>query len=177
MTPCSAPMDTYEWYYVGHFGQLGPLSLQQVRDLIDGGVITADTYVWRPGMSDWIEARHVPELSALLRVPSTPPPFEPRNRAAARRVTRGQSRTLSSRTTALESPVEIVSPRSRVTAGVLQLLPGVGRMYLGYAAIGVLQLFLAICTCGVMCVWSWIDGVVILAGGVRYDGYGRVLEE
>jgi hypothetical protein len=171
-------MDTYEWYYVGQFGQLGPLSLKQVQDLIDGGVITTDTYVWRPGMSEWTEARYVPELSALLRAPATPPPFEPRGRTLTWKGRRERSRKLASQDIALEYPDEIISPRSRLTAGILQLfLPGVGRMYLGYAAIGVLQLFSAICTCGVMCLWAWIDAVVILAGGVRYDGYGRMLED
>ncbi|MEW5883301.1 MAG: GYF domain-containing protein [Armatimonadota bacterium] len=174
-------METYEWYYVGQFGQLGPLSLQQVQDLIDGGVITAETYVWRPGMSDWTEARHVPDLSRLLRAPATPPPFEPGGKAPKRRERREpreSRRALSSREVELESPYDIPSPRSRLTAGILQLLlPGVGRMYLGYAAIGVLQLFAAICTCSIMWIWSLIDGVVILAGGVRYDGYGRVLKD
>lgn len=171
-------METYEWYYVGQFGQLGPLSFGQVQDLIDGWVITAETYVWRPGMSDWTEARYVPELSALLRMPSTPPPFDPRSRPSLRRDLKERRIPLSSHAAAFESPIEITSPRSRLTAGILQLLlPGVGRMYLGYAAIGVLQLLSAICTCGLMCLWSWIDGVVILAGGVRHDGYGRALED
>jgi len=174
-------METYEWYYVGQFGQLGPLSLEQVQDLVDGGVITAETYVWRPGMSDWTEARRVPDLARLLRAPSTPPPFEPGGRTSKRRERREHResrRALSSREVELESPYEIASPRSRLTGGILQLLlPGVGRMYLGYAAIGVLQLFAAVCTCGVMWLWSLIDGIVILAGGVRHDGYGRALSD
>jgi hypothetical protein len=67
------------------------------------------------------------------------------------------------------------SDRSRTAAGILQIvLPGVGRMYLGYLAYGIIQLFLAI-FCGVGWIWSIIDGIVMLSGGVRLDGYGRQL--
>ncbi|MCL6624201.1 MAG: NINE protein, partial [Fimbriimonadales bacterium] len=72
-------------------------------------------------------------------------------------------------------PAYLQSPCSRLLAGVLQVLPGFGRIYLGYLAIGTLQLLMALCTCGVLSIWSWIDGIVILLGGVRYDGYGRIL--
>jgi len=174
-------METYEWYYVGELGQLGPLSIEQVEDLVEGGVITSETYVWRPGMSDWTEAGHVPAIASLLHSPTKPPPFDPGRRASkrkkAREVREGRG-TLESRQVALESRGDVPSPRSRLVAGVLQLLlPGVGRMYLGYAAIGVLQLFSVVCTCGIMWIWSLIDGVVILAGGVEHDGYGRVLTD
>jgi hypothetical protein len=47
-------------------------------------------------------------------------------------------------------------------------------MYLGYAAIGVLQLVLFACT-GVGIVWAWVDGIIILSGGVKFDGLGRPL--
>lgn len=170
-------METYEWYYVGQFGQLGPLSLQQVRDLLDGGVITAETYVWRPGMSDWKEAREVPDLAPLLQPSTTPPPFDPSATRKRRQHGSFQEHELESRRLhSLGSALP--SPRSRLVAGILQLfLPGVGRMYLGYAAIGVLQLFATLCTCGIMWIWSLIDGIVILAGAVQYDGYGRVLTD
>lgn len=71
----------------------------------------------------------------------------------------------------------IRSDRSRLVAGILQiLLPGVGRMYLGYVAIGVLQLIILIPTCFIGWLWSIIDGVLILSGFTKLDGYGRVLE-
>jgi TM2 domain-containing membrane protein YozV len=72
----------------------------------------------------------------------------------------------------------IRSDRSRAAAGILQLiLPGVGRMYLGYLAYGVLQLLLTIMTCGLLWLWSFIDGIIILTGGVKLDGYGRQLPD
>jgi TM2 domain-containing membrane protein YozV len=67
------------------------------------------------------------------------------------------------------------SDRSRAIAGLLQVIPGVGRMYLGYWAHGVLQLVFTMCGIGLF--WSWIDGLIILAGGVKLDGYGRRLPE
>ena len=70
------------------------------------------------------------------------------------------------------------SDKSRTLSGVLQLLvPGVGRIYMGYSALGVIQLIAAIITCGTLHVWSIIDGVLILSGQVRLDGYGRALED
>src|SRR5579859_2938673 len=39
-----------EWYYIGHYGQLGPLTREQIDELVTGGVISRDTYVWRAGM-------------------------------------------------------------------------------------------------------------------------------
>ena len=70
------------------------------------------------------------------------------------------------------------SDKSRTVAGILQILiPGAGRIYLGYAALGVIQLFLAIFTCMLLHVWSIIDGILILSGEVRIDGYGRSMDD
>ena len=69
------------------------------------------------------------------------------------------------------------SPLSRVAGGVLNLfLPGVGRMYLGYVGIGILQLVATIASCGILSFWPFIDGILILVGSVREDGMGRALE-
>jgi Domain of unknown function (DUF1707)/TM2 domain len=66
------------------------------------------------------------------------------------------------------------SDRSRSVAGLLQLLLpfGVGRFYSGHAAVGVAQLLLSVFLIGV--VWSFLDGIVILAGR-PLDPYGRPL--
>jgi TM2 domain-containing membrane protein YozV len=69
----------------------------------------------------------------------------------------------------------VPSDKSRNVAGTLQLLPGFGRMYLGYGALGAMQFALAFCM-GVGFAWSWIDGILILSGRVKLDGYGRTLE-
>lgn len=66
------------------------------------------------------------------------------------------------------------SDRSKVVAGVLQLLLpfGIGRMYAGNVALGIVQLLSCFFAIGVL--WCWIDGIVILAGR-PIDQFGRPL--
>lgn len=72
-----------------------------------------------------------------------------------------------------------VSDKSKVVAGVLQILLGafgVGRFYMGDIKIGVIQLVVTLVTCGVGGIWGVIDGILILVkGGV--DGQGRPLRD
>lgn len=182
-----------DWYYIGHYGQLGPLTRAQIDELIDGAVIGRDTYVWRTGMADWVPASRVDELrDVFLRSDpnlTPPPPPSPS--------TTNPTSTLQNQFSSFSPGFEgsyganvpasqaynrlgtgVQSDRKRVVGGILQLLfPGVGRMYLGYLAYGVLQLVLTIMTCGVLSIWSFIDGIIILSGGLRIDGYGRRLED
>jgi TM2 domain-containing membrane protein YozV len=197
---------TAEWYYVGHYGQLGPLTLEDVESLIHDEVILRDTMVWKPGMANWQPAIQMVDLAALFipanpttppafipghtppgMPPGSPPPFMPPVASAefpsgASASNFGAAPNWNAPGYGYPAPTYVqvhnysngMSDRSRVLAGILQLLiPGVGRMYLGYSAIGVIQLLLS--PCGVGVVWSFIDGIIILAGGVRLDGYGRTL--
>jgi hypothetical protein len=70
----------------------------------------------------------------------------------------------------------VYSDKSRVAAGVLQiLLPfGVGRFYTGHTHIAVAQLVLAFAFVGV--IWSVIDGVLLLINGGT-DAEGRRLRD
>lgn len=67
-----------------------------------------------------------------------------------------------------------VSDKSKLTAGLLQiLLPfGVGRFYTGHYGMAFAQLFLSLLWVGV--IWSIIDGIIILAQG-GHDRYGHPL--
>ncbi len=180
-----------DWHYIGHYGQLGPLTREQVDELIDGGVITRETYVWKAGMSSWHQAGSVPELSSAFRASdpylSPPPPPTPTATVAPPQPAThfsdfnspyGSHYSLTS-TAHNHSVAMLKSDRSRVLAGLLNLIPpgGIGRMYLGYAAYGVIQMLLTIVTCGFLYLWSLIDGILMLAGNLKYDGYGRVLDE
>lgn len=183
-----------EWYYIGHYGQLGPLTREQFDELIQGGVITRETFVWKNGMTDWVHADRVPDLMATFALvdpylapppspstppppgktsappasPSTPAPFQPSNYGALAQP--GVQSTLY-----VAGPV---SDKNRTIAGILGiLLPGAGRFYLGYSAIGALQLVFCIASCGFLWLWSIIDGIIILVGGVKTDGFGRTLPE
>jgi hypothetical protein len=84
---------------------------------------------------------------------------------------------------------EPFSDKSKVVAGLLQLLGlvgvlGVGRLYLGYTTLGVTQLVgglvLGILTCGigfiVPVIWGIVDAVLILTDKVR-DPMGRPLRD
>ncbi len=66
------------------------------------------------------------------------------------------------------------SDRQKVVAGVLQLvIPlGVGRFYSGHIGMGLAQLLLSFLGIGV--IWSFIDGILILAGHPT-DPRGRPL--
>ncbi|HEU5475871.1 MAG TPA: DUF1707 domain-containing protein [Actinophytocola sp.] len=73
-------------------------------------------------------------------------------------------------------PVELAvySEKSRIAAGLLQiLLPfGTGRFYTGHIHIAVLQLVLVFTGIGV--IWSIVDGILLIANGGT-DRYGRPL--
>jgi hypothetical protein len=155
-----------------------------MKELAADGVVVHDTYVWRQGMTDWSMAGAVSELkeatSSVSEVYPAPPHHPPPPPSAARTIT----------TAATPAPVASASSwhyiqahapksdKSRVAAGLLNIfVPGVGRLYLGYSAHGVLQLFVSIITCGIAMIWPVIDGIYILAGGLKLDGYGRRLDD
>jgi len=183
-----------EWYYNGNYGQLGPLKADQMQELIEVGVIESKTYVWREGWAEWTYAKDAEELVPHFgNAPSgtvTPPPLPPGpfdvNGPGPFDGPKPDSMNVPSITGRKTPPLlpaayrsnhpadayVIKSDKSRVAAGVLNLfLPGFGRFYLGYSAIGLLQFILFPCFIG--WIWSIIDGVGILAGACPEDGYGR----
>ena len=49
---------------------------------------------------------------------------------------------------------------------------GAHRFYLGYTGIGILQLLLTICTCGIAGIWGFVEGILCLCGRMQdVDGY------
>jgi TM2 domain-containing membrane protein YozV len=77
---------------------------------------------------------------------------------------------------------EPLSDKSKVVAGLLQLiglfgLVGIGRIYLGYTGLGIAQLVVGLVTCGLGAViWGIIDAVLLLTDRVR-DPQGRPLRD
>jgi TM2 domain-containing membrane protein YozV len=77
---------------------------------------------------------------------------------------------------------EPLSDKSKVVAGLLQLLGlfglvGIGRIYLGYTGLGIAQLVVGLVTCGIgAIVWGIVDAVLILTDKVR-DPEGRPLRD
>jgi len=72
-----------------------------------------------------------------------------------------------------------LSDKSKLVAGLLQIFLStfaVGRFYLGYTNIALLQIAVTVCTCGVGAFWPLIDGIMILMGKVP-DPQGRTLRD
>jgi hypothetical protein len=60
-----------DWYYAENDHYVGPLSIQQLEEVLGSIQSWGDTLVWRSGFADWKRADHVPELTAMRR---SPPP-------------------------------------------------------------------------------------------------------
>jgi TM2 domain-containing membrane protein YozV len=77
---------------------------------------------------------------------------------------------------------EPFSDKSKVVAGLLQLVGlagfvGFGRIYMGQTGLGLAQLLVGVVTCGVGAViWGVVDAVLILTDRVR-DPQGRPLRD
>lgn len=178
-----------DWFYVGHYGQLGPLTSEQMEELARDGVIASDTYVWSTGMSDWRPAGDTKELQGIVAKPAAeyePPPFMPSGAPTANAPVSpaNPAQPVASINTPMfgvGGPWGLnnlpVSDKSRVTAGLLSFIPGAGRLYLGYSAHGLLQILLFLFGCGIGWLWSIGDAIYILSGGLKLDGYGRRLPD
>ncbi len=62
-----------QWYYSEGGERRGPLSQDELGALIARGSVTADDFVWRDGMGDWVRSADAPELAQWFRAaPSAP---------------------------------------------------------------------------------------------------------
>lgn len=52
--------------------QQGPFTLNQILSLIREGQITAETYMWKPGMTAWMHAAEIQDIAPDLQC--VPPP-------------------------------------------------------------------------------------------------------
>jgi TM2 domain-containing membrane protein YozV len=77
---------------------------------------------------------------------------------------------------------EPFSDKSKIVAGLLQLIglfgfAGIGRIYLGDVGLGIAQLIVGIVTCFIAApIWGVIDAILILTDKVR-DPQGRPLRD
>lgn len=63
-------------WFAGVSGErIGPLSIEELKAYIDSGRISRDTLLWREGLTDWLPAENVPDVSGLFA--SEPPPLPP----------------------------------------------------------------------------------------------------
>ncbi len=63
-------------FYVAKDGkQEGPYPISQIKQFIQQGSFTKETYIWKQGMSDWKKAGEVDQIGALFgAIPPPPPP-------------------------------------------------------------------------------------------------------
>ncbi len=71
------PMQTTapQFYYAMLDGnQAGPFSEQELSRLIADKKIVKETYIWKPGLSNWVIAEKLPDVLKLVAL--APPPFQ-----------------------------------------------------------------------------------------------------
>jgi hypothetical protein len=66
-----------EWFYAVDGQQGGPVSLEQLRRMIEEGAVGARDLVWRDGMGEWMASKKVAELWAAEPAATPPPPVPP----------------------------------------------------------------------------------------------------
>lgn len=81
-TPPPPPLPTQQQFHIDLNGQAaGPYPVEQLRQFVANGQLTATTMVWSNGMPGWAAAETVPALQALFNspppLPGTPPPPPP----------------------------------------------------------------------------------------------------
>jgi predicted Zn finger-like uncharacterized protein len=60
------PASAHEWYVAIDDKQIGPLTVEKVKDYWDKGEVGAESLCWRSGFSDWIPLSETPELASVL---------------------------------------------------------------------------------------------------------------
>jgi hypothetical protein len=64
------------WYYADKTGQVGPVTLQELKERLHTYPNASDILVWRDGFTGWKPAKDVEELNEQTRLPPTLPSSE-----------------------------------------------------------------------------------------------------
>ena len=71
----AAPVDpSTQWFLGVDDRQEGPFTVEQIREKLAAGTATGDTLCWKPGLSDWLEIAHTPDLAGLIVATPEPAP-------------------------------------------------------------------------------------------------------
>jgi hypothetical protein len=62
-----------EWFCSGPGGRVGPLSLEQLKEVLARNPHSADVYIWHESLPDWIRAG---DFGGLDHIPGSQQPFE-----------------------------------------------------------------------------------------------------
>lgn len=63
------------YYAIIDNNQAGPFSEEELTRLITSKKINKDTFIWKPGMKDWVKAETLPDVLRLVAL--APPAFNP----------------------------------------------------------------------------------------------------
>ena len=55
-----------KFYAIINNNQAGPFNEQEFITLVKNNMVNANTFVWKPGMKNWLPAQQVPEAGKLL---------------------------------------------------------------------------------------------------------------
>ncbi len=66
-----------QWYYSKSSTQLGPVDESELRAKLASGEVSTADLVWREGMTDWLPAARVAELSLQSPLPAATSPTPP----------------------------------------------------------------------------------------------------
>lgn len=75
---------------------------------------------------------------------------------------------------------ELEPKKSRLTAGLFSIFLGwlgIGRFYMGYTGLGILQIVITLLTGVGGLIWGIIEGIMILTKSFNYDAEGRPLKD
>lgn len=72
VAPPPPPVSNY-FVYVNE-QQLGPYTMNELKNLAKEGKINRNSHVWKQGMSNWEEIGNVPELKLIITMVPPPPP-------------------------------------------------------------------------------------------------------
>lgn len=71
-------------------------------------------------------------------------------------------------------------PKQKIVAGILGILIGslgIHSFYLGNSKKGIIQIVASVFTCGLLGIWGFVEGIMILVGSIKTDAYGLPLTE
>lgn len=152
-----------DWYYARNGQQYGPLSEEQLKQMIAAGQVLSTDLVWKAGMPGWVPAPQVfpPAVPAGGPPPPPPPPgFAPQPQL---------------------QPIAPGAPQPRqriayILLGVFLGGLGIHNFYAGYTGRAVAQLLISILSCGILSLVSWIWAIVEICT-VTTDAEGRLLTQ
>lgn len=135
--------------------EYGSITIEQMRQWISEGRVNAQTLAQAEGSTEWKPLGTFAEFVAAM-----PPPV----------------------VTSYPSTVPAMDNRkSKLVAALLGIFLGawgVHRFYLGYTTIGVIQIVVTICTCGIGALWGFIEGICIICGAsITTDAKGQPLKD